>query len=167
MAEAETKPQFDANALITMAEELKNGLTTLREVRGITTEEMEAVYALAHDYYRTGRYADSESLFEFLTLFDHLTVKYWMGLAGARQAQKKFQKALEAYALVVGSLDVKNYKAGYYAAQCFLAVGDRESAASSIAHVRHFADPKTEEGRAFLAKTLRLEKMMQNTEQEQ
>lgn len=166
MAEAETKKPTEEIDLISLAEQLKNNLTTLRDVRGITDEEMDAVYALAHDFYKVGRYADAQTLFEFLTLFDHLNVKYWMGLAASRQSQKNFQKALEAYAVVVGSLDVQNYKAAYYAAQCFLAVGDRESAKSSIAHVRHYADAKSEEGRAFLVKTLRLEKAMQSAEQE-
>lgn len=166
MAIEEMPQMTDPSVLIQLAEQLKNDLTTLREVRGIGDDEMEAVYSLAHDFYRTGRYSDAHTLFEFLTLFDHLNVKYWMGLAATRQAQKDYRRALEAYAVVVGSLDVKNTDAAYYAAQCFLAVGDRESAKSSIAHVRHFADPKTEEGRAVLVKTLRLEKALQAAEQE-
>lgn len=141
-----------------LAEMLEMGLTTVAEQRGITDEELEAAYALAHDYYQVGNYETAETLFRFLTLMSHFNEKYWMGLAAVHQVKKRFKEALRAYAYVVYMLNLSNYKASYYAAECCLALGDVENATSAIGHVKKFADPTTEEGRTFLAKVAKLEK---------
>lgn len=139
---------------------LEQGLTTVREMKGITDEEMNSVYALAHNFYTTGRYADAETLFRFLVAFDHLNEKYWMGLAAVHQAQKHFKDALAAYANVVGNLDIENYKAAFYAAECFLALGDKTNAQNAVEQVKMYADANTEDGRKFAAKAAKLEKMI-------
>lgn len=164
MAENEKKIQeFDPKDVITIKElyeKLDGGLTTVSEMNGITPEELEAVYALAYDYYRTGRTDDAETLFRFLTTFDHLNEKYWMGMAAIFQVKKDFKRASESYALVSGVLNIHNVRAPYYAAECFLALGDRKNALSALGHVKEFADTKTEEGRTYKAKAIRLEKLI-------
>lgn len=143
-----------------LAQALRLGTITLKDVRGLTDDEMEAAYALAHDYYSTGRYDDAEALFRFLTTFDHLNGKYWMGMGAVHQVKKRFREAVQAYALVAAIDDAKNVNASFHAAECFLALGDRVNAASAIAHVRQFADAKTEAGRTILARANRLSKMI-------
>lgn len=139
---------------------IEKGLTTVRESKGINDEEMNAVYSVAHNFYMTGRYDDAETIFKFLVIFDHLNPKYWIGLGAVRQVQKRFKEAIEAYANVVVNLDIENVKASYYAAECYLALGDRENAKSAIEHVKHFADMKTELGRKYAAKAAKLEKLV-------
>ena len=139
---------------------IEKGLTTVRETKGISDEEMNAVYSVAHNFYMTGRYDDAETVFKFLVMFDHLNPKYWIGLGAVRQVQKRFKQAIEAYANVVGNLDVENVKASYYAAECYLALGDRANAQSAVEHVKHFADMKTELGRKYAAKAAKLEKLI-------
>lgn len=139
---------------------IEKGLTTVRESKGINDEEMNAVYSVAHNFYMTGRYDDAETIFKFLVIFDHLNPKYWIGLGAVRQVQKRFKEAIEAYANVVVNLDIENVKASYYAAECYLALGDRENAKSAIEHVKHFADMKTELGRKCAAKAAKLEKLV-------
>jgi len=147
-----------------LAEALKQSQTPLHELKGIRIEEMEAVYALAHDYYQTGRFEDAETLFRFLTMFDHLNAKFWMGYAAVEQVLKHYDKAIAAYAYVCVTLDVHNVKAAYYAAECYLAKGDRENAQSSIEFVKEYADVKTEVGRSFLAKAKQLQTRMEAAE---
>ena len=139
---------------------LEQGLNTVRELKGVTDEEMNAVYTVAHNFYTTGRYADAETIFKFLVVFDHLNEKYWMGLGAVHQAQKHFKDALAAYANVVGNLNIENYRAAFYAAECFLALGDRVNAANAVEQVKMYADVKTEQGRKFAAKAAKLEKMI-------
>lgn len=143
-----------------IAEFMEMGVTTIRDVKGISDDEMEAVYATAFNHYNIGRYEDAESIFRFLVLLDHLNVKYWIGLGATRQAQKKFKEALAAYGNVVGNLDIKNFKASYYAAECLLAMGDKENAAKALDTVKAFADVKTEEGREFAVKAAKLRKLV-------
>ena len=147
-----TSPEF--------ADMIEKGLTTVREAKGITDEEMNAVYSVAHNFYMTGRYDDAETVFKFLVIFDHLNPKYWIGLGAVRQVQKRFKEAIAAYANVAVNLDVTNVKASYYAAECYLALGDRENAKSALEHVKYCADMKTELGRKYAAKAAKLEKML-------
>ena len=142
------------------AELIERGLTTVRELKGVTDEEMNAVYAVAHNFYMTGRYEDAETVFKFLVVFDHLNPKYWIGLGAVRQVQKRFKEAVAAYANVVGNLDAENIKASYYAAECYLALGDKANAQSALEHVKLYADVKTELGRKYLAKANKLEKLV-------
>ena len=69
------------------AKKFANG-ATLKEVRGITNDELEAVYSLGFGYYNTGKYEDAQKIFEFLVLFDHLNTKYWFALGAVQQARK-------------------------------------------------------------------------------
>ena len=41
---------------------------TVRELKGITDAEMEAVYSMGFSFYNTGRYDDAEKVFRFLVL---------------------------------------------------------------------------------------------------
>ncbi len=150
----------EANTTLTMTElakTLEEGTKPLHELKGIRLEEMEAVYALAHDFYQTGRYEDAETLFRFLTMFDHQNEKFWMGYAAVEQVLRHYDRAIAAYAYVCVVLDVHNVKAAYYAAECYLAKGDRTNAQSSIDFVKEYADVKTEMGRTFLAKAKNLQ----------
>ena len=75
---------------------IKDG-ATLKEVKGITNDELEAVYSLGFGYYRTGKFDEAEKLFQFLVLFDHLSSKYWFALGAVQQAQKDYEKAIASY----------------------------------------------------------------------
>ena len=70
---------------------------TIKELRGISNNELEAVYSLAFNYYRTGKFDEAEKLFNFLALFDHLNQKYWIGVGAVRQVKKDFSGAVQAY----------------------------------------------------------------------
>ena len=70
---------------------------TLKQVKGVTNGELEAVYSLAFGYYRTGKYDEALKLFQFLVLFDHLNAKFWFGLGATQQAIKDYQGAVASY----------------------------------------------------------------------
>ena len=57
------------------AQSFINDGATLKELKGISNAEMEAVYSLAFNYYRTGKFDDAAKLFNFLAFFDHLNAK--------------------------------------------------------------------------------------------
>jgi len=130
---------------------------TMKEVRGITNDELEAVYSLGFGYYNTGKFGEAQKLFEFLVLFDHLSSKYWFALGAVQQAQKDYQKAIASYGYS-SFLDLENPKPQLHAAECYLALGDRERAASAILALEQYCPAGTDIGREYRAKAAELRK---------
>ncbi len=140
------------------AQKFMNG-STVKELKGITNEEMEAVYSLAFNYYRTGKFDEAEKLFNFLALFDHLNQKFWVGVGAVRQVKKDFSGAVQAYGYA-SFLDLSNPKPQLHAAECFLALGDKRNAASSLEALDRFCPADTELGREYRAKAAELRKLV-------
>ena len=90
--------------------------STIKELKGISNNEMEAVYSLAFNYYRSGKFDEAEKLFDFLALFDHLNAKFWMGVGAVRQVKKNFTGAIQAYAYA-SFLNLHNPKPQFHAAE--------------------------------------------------
>ena len=124
---------------------------TVRELKGITDSEMEAIYSMGYSFYTTGRYDDAEKVFRFLVLFDHLNPKYWTGLGAVYQVRKRYSEAITAYGYA-SFLDLKNPKPQYFAAECFAALVDKVNALSAIAALETYCPNSTELGRDYLAK---------------
>ena len=128
---------------------------TLKQLKGVTNAELEAVYSLAFGYYQTGKFNEALQLFQFLVLFDHLNKKYWMGLGAVQQVLKDFQGAIVSYGYS-SFLDLKNPKPQFHAAECFLAMGDRRNAASALFALEEFCPKDTDIGREYRAKAAKL-----------
>ena len=128
---------------------------TLKQLKGVTNDELEAVYSLAFGYYQTGKYEDAHKLFQFLVLFDHLNAKYWFGLGAAQQALKDFKNAAVSYGYC-SFLKLDNPKPQFHAAECFLALGDKRSAASALEALDAYCPKDTDVGREYRAKAEKL-----------
>ena len=128
---------------------------TLKQLKGVTNAELEAVYSLAFGYYQTGKFEEALKLFQFLVLFDHLNKKYWMGQGAVQQVLKDYQGAIVSYGYC-SFLDLENPKPQLHAAECYLAMGDRRSAASAIFALEEFCPKDTDIGREYRAKAAKL-----------
>jgi len=136
---------------------------TIREAKGITHAEMEAIYAMGLGFYRTGNYADAEKIFKFLCLFDHVNSRYWTALGAVRQARREFAYAAEAYKFAM-FLDITNVKALYYLAQCFVALGQTEDALGVLDEIERL-DAKGEKlDRPVVAKARALKEQLEKKE---
>lgn len=142
------------------AQKFATGFATMRELKGITKAEMEAVYSVGFNMYRTGRYDDAEKIFRFLVLFDHLEPKYWMGVGAIQQVRKDYQGAIASYGYA-SFLDLQNPKPQLHAAECFLAMGDKVNAASALVALDKYCPPEsTPIGREYRAKAAELRKLV-------
>ncbi len=128
---------------------------TLKQLKGVTNAELEAVYSLAFGYYQTGKFNEALKLFQFLVLFDHLNKKYWMGLGAVQQVLKDYQNAVVSYGYC-SFLDLENPKPQLHAAECFLALGDKRSAASALYALNEYCPTDTDIGREYRAKAQKL-----------
>lgn len=116
---------------------------TMRELQGLTEEEMEAIYHVAFNTYSNGGYEQAYKMFRFLCFFDHLEPKYWLGLGGCRQMLKQYPDAVEAYTFAM-LLDSDDPHPPLYAADCHIALGNREEAISGLTAALEWAGKKPE-----------------------
>lgn len=128
---------------------------TLRAMRGLSDEEMEAIYAMGVNFYKAGNWDDAEKVFKFLTLFDHLSSRYWTGLGSLKQVRRQFAEAIEAYKFA-SFLDLENPRPMYYAAECHLALGQKAEARAALDALEQYAPATSETGRAYRAKAAQL-----------
>ena len=148
---------IDKDTIISAAEAMVKGGATMKQLRGISNEELEAVYSLGFGYYTTGKFEEAQKLFEFLVLFDHLSTKYWFALGAVQQARKDYQKAIASYGYS-SFLDLENPKPQFHAAECYLALGDKDNAASAIMALEEYCPTNTDIGREYRAKAAELRK---------
>ncbi len=125
------------------------GQLMLKDVRGITDEEMEAAYANGYNMFRAGNYERAESMFSFLATLDTLEKKYWTALGACRFNQKHYHNAIAAYSQAV-LLDVEDPGLLIKIAQCQLGLGEKETAMGVLESALEFAgdNPKHAAGKA-------------------
>lgn len=142
------------------AKKVFNDGATLGELKGITVNELDAVYQMGYGFYQTGRYDDADKVFRFLVLFDHLEPKYWTGLGAVQQVKKLYGDAVTSYGYA-SFLDLDNPKPQYFAAQCFLALGDKDNALSALAALEAYSPKESELGREYRAKAAELKALIE------
>ena len=140
-----------------VAKKLFEDGATLGELKGITPRELNAVYQMGLGFYNTGRYDDAEKVFTFLVMFDHLEPKYWTAVGAVQQVKKNFEKAKAAYTQAA-LLDIHGPKPQYYAAECFLALGQKDDALASLDTLLEYCNGTDEVTREFRAKAEELKK---------
>ena len=147
--------KIDAKKIADGVRELIEKRLTLKQMKGITNAELEAVYTLAFSYYRTGKFEEALKLFQFLVMFDHLNAKYWMGLGAVQQVLKDYPHAVLSYGYC-SFLKLDNPKPQLHAAECFLAMGDKVKAASALFALDEYCPKDTDVGREYRAKAAKL-----------
>ena len=119
----------------------------LADIRQITSDELDAVYAIAYTEYGQQHYDKAEKLFLFLCLFDHRQQKHWMGLGAARQQVGNPKGAAEAY-MMAGVLDHADPLPPLQIAECFLALNDLDNAENALQLALHNASQDPRHARA-------------------
>lgn len=128
---------------------------TLKDAKGMNDTHMEVLYTLGYNLYKSGKPEDAEKVFKLLTLLDYTEIKYWICLGAVQQAQRKFDLAIKAYQMAT-VLDSSDPRSQYHAAECFIALGDKENAASALNALELFAPAES----PYRAKAKKLEEVV-------
>ena len=118
-------------------EVIKNG-GTLSMLQGISTDDLEAIYSVAHSFYGQGDYDKAQKLFCYLCLYQHMDKRFWKGLAACYQMQKNYKKAAESYAYMA-LLDIDDPEPSFHASYCFIEMKDFDAARTSLDAAIHQA----------------------------
>lgn len=71
----------------------------LKDLRGVSNDQMESIYSFAYEFYEQGKLDEAERLFHFLCIYDLYDTRYWLGLAAIYQLKENYQKAIDIYAV--------------------------------------------------------------------
>ncbi len=100
---------------------------TLRELKDMSDDSMEAIYSVAYNLYQSGKYDEAQKIFQFLCFYDHLNRKYFMGLGACQQMMKKYEQAIEIFSFA-SLLDSDDPRPILYMGDCHLAMGNKDNA---------------------------------------
>jgi type III secretion system low calcium response chaperone LcrH/SycD len=103
----------------------------LYEAAGLKVENLEALYQVGHSYYVAGDYADAETIFSTLCLYNVRNRRNWLALGGAAQAQRKYEAAVIAYSFAQ-LLDLEDPESVVRTYECHLASGDLTKATETL-----------------------------------
>lgn len=137
----EEVPQTDIDVII---DAVSRGIP-LKEIHGISEEQMKALYVLAYGFYNEGRLGEAEKFFHFLCIYDFYCVDFLMGLAAVYQLKELYQKAADLYAVAFAQGE-SDYRPMLYSGQCHLAMGKSGKAGQCFRMVIKYApDAKLKE----------------------
>ena len=132
-----THPAITEENLSHGLEVIKNG-GTLSMLQGISTDDLEAIYSVAHGFYGQGDYDKAQKLFSYLCLYQHMDKRFWKGLAACHQMQKNYKKAAESYAYMA-LLDMEDPEPSFHASYCFMEMKNFDAARKSLDAAIHQA----------------------------
>lgn len=104
---------------------------TLQIAFNILDNEMEEIYAEAYGLYQREEYRAASNGFRFLIILNPYRPRYWIGLGACLQLLQRYEKALQAYAIVT-LLDSKNPAPHLYASEVYKLMGDEKEAAIAL-----------------------------------
>ena len=127
LAQTDPMPEEEVDRLAQLSVDILEGRTDLAAIAGMTGDELEAVYTLAHGFYTAGKYDDAQDVFRFLCMHRHLDPRFWFGFGATCHMQGDIALAVKAYGMAA-MLDPTDPQVSLRAAECFVALGDTKGA---------------------------------------
>lgn len=94
-------------------------------------DSLSALYTMAYEFYRKGRYEDAKDFFQLLALTDSFERKNWVGLGACNQMLKEYQAAVGCYAMAALQ-DPSDPYAHFHAADCYFHMGNHPQAKDAL-----------------------------------
>jgi type III secretion system low calcium response chaperone LcrH/SycD len=95
---------------------------TIKDLKGVSDDTLEGMYALAYRFYRNGQLDEAETFFRFLCLYDFYNADYALGLAAVLHLKRDYDRAIGIYA-VAQTLNLQDDRPMFHVGQCHLALG--------------------------------------------
>ncbi|MEM8622186.1 MAG: SycD/LcrH family type III secretion system chaperone [Pseudomonadota bacterium] len=132
---------------------LFTGTTAMRDIQGLSDDEIESMYALGFSQFQAGRYEEAEKIFALVCTMEHRERKYWMALGAARFNREQYETAVMAYSMAA-IMAPGNPEPPLQAADSLMKLGDGgraraalelaiENAGSDAAHAKLRAKAET------------------------
>lgn len=119
------------NEIQAIIQAMQNG-ASISDVANMKPEVLEGLYSLGYNLYTSGNFTDAETIFQALCLYKHSEIRFWMGLAGCRQANGNLPGAVDAYSMAGVAGGLSDPSPFLYAANCYIKLGDKENAIGAL-----------------------------------
>ena len=112
---------------LNLGQQLAQGKMRIKDVLQISDKHMEALYAIAYNFYQENKYEDANKIFTFLCRCDPIKPKFWEGLAATEKLQKHYNEAITFYYVLT---QIRPLKISYYLdlAECFIKMDQKSTA---------------------------------------
>jgi type III secretion system low calcium response chaperone LcrH/SycD len=102
-----------------------------KDAMGMDDQMLEGIYGQAYRLYNTGKYPEAAQIFRLLIMVNSMESKYTMGLSACFHMLKEYKFAVDGYTLC-SIIDPDNPIPQYHAADCYINLGDKLSAAIAL-----------------------------------
>jgi type III secretion system low calcium response chaperone LcrH/SycD len=106
-------------------------LEGLDSSKRFSRDELEAVYALAHNLFSSGKFDEALKYFAFLTLYAPTDPKYLLGLAASQQMARQYEAAIQTYSFLT-LLDPSDPGPTLRIGECLMMLGQANDARDSF-----------------------------------
>ena len=140
MAEINT-PAATAQSVTAVMEAIRNG-ASISAVCNVSKDQLENLYSLGYGLYNSANFQDAKTVFQALCIYDNLDDRFWMGLAGCRQALNDYQGAVDAYSMAGTVQAFASPEPFLHAARCLLKMNKKDDAVAVRKGVLELGDEK-------------------------
>ena len=104
---------------------------TLKNVRKVSAEQMEAMYTLGYGHFDIGHYADALRVFRYLALLDHWNARYFLAIGYCLYQLKHYADAVPALSYAE-RIDTKDPRPSLCMTECFISLKNRKLAKKAL-----------------------------------
>ena len=117
----------------------------------LSTENIETLYAMAHQMYTRKNYDQASDLFRVLTVVDMANRRNWVALGAALQMLKKYEEAVEMYG-VAAVMEPSDPYIHFHASECFFSLGDKEKGLIALASAELTATNQEKKDKSLISR---------------
>jgi type III secretion system low calcium response chaperone LcrH/SycD len=105
---------------------------TIRELRGLDHDQMEAMYQLGYSHFSIGHYPEALKVFRYLALLDHHDPRFYLGIGLSLHHLKQDAAAIPALTYAE-RLDPMDPRPAICMTECFIRLKNRKLATKCLA----------------------------------
>lgn len=121
------------------------------ENKKLNEDQQERLYAISYGLYECGNYTKAANFFSCLIFHNPFDVRFWKGLAAAKQMEPDYQAAIHAWS-ILALLAPQDPSPHFHAAECFISIDNRTEALKALACAENL--PNAPKEKIDLLKTL-------------
>ena len=99
--------------------------------RGLTKEDLDALYIIAYNLYSEKKYQEAVQIFETIAFYNHFDRRGWMGTAACYQMLGRYSDAIISYSSA-SLIDVQDPLPIFHSVECYIALKRYPEALSAL-----------------------------------